>query len=87
MKYQKEYIISCFLKLSIQFNCCFLIAKKEKSFFDTLLQNGILDYEPEFQERSEKVHGLDYDNPDFYTHNLNLPFPPKMNQLKKKGLL
>ena len=65
----------------------FFHGQKEKAFFDTLLQNGILDYEPEFQERSEKVHGLDYENPDFYTHNLNLPFPPKMNELKKKGLL
>jgi hypothetical protein len=43
--------------------------------------------EPEFQTRPDNEHGLDYDNPDFYSEKKNVPFPPHVNRIKRKQQL
>lgn len=61
-------------------------SKKLQLFYKTLLDNGLQLEEPEFIEKSNQVPGLDYEEKDFYTEPLNLPFPPDVNKRKKKLL-
>lgn len=51
-----------------------------------MLENGISFEEPEFQERPDNVHGLDYDDKDFFHEKLEVPFPPDVNRIKQKKL-
>lgn len=61
-------------------------SKKEQAFYKALTDNGIVFEEPDFKEKTENIQGLDYENRDFYSNKMNLPFPPAVNRLKKSVL-
>ena len=59
---------------------------KEQTFFKTVMDMDVLKDEPPFLERTNEIPGLDYDNKDFYQDRQNLPFPPKVNKIKRENL-
>ena len=65
-------------------------SKKEKIFYDTMIENGIELQEAEFKDpRSDptlSVPGLDNEKQDFFFAKRNVPFPPDINKIKRKQL-
>jgi large subunit ribosomal protein L18 len=61
-------------------------SKKMQLFYKTLIDNGLQLEEPEFIDKTSQIPGLNYEEKDFYTDPLNLPFPPEVNRRKKKIL-
>jgi hypothetical protein len=63
----------------------FLIFKKQL-FYKTLVENGIKLEEPEFKDGLSSRPGLDYENENFFNDCRKIPFPPHLNNQKKKLL-